>query len=343
MMAEPDLLYGSPHSTKCFGMEVKMKLLVLTPSLKDRHREAIIEKAGSYDVEVCFAASEDEIPSDFSEPDIIYGFGVKTAQNCRTLKWMCVPWAGVDSLMKPGIFANDECILTNSSGAYGVSIAEHIIAVTLMMMRHLTTYHEEILKGNWGRERYHQDSIKDSRITVLGTGDIGCTFATRARAFEPAGIVGVSRSGVCERFDFDKMLKTDDLDSVLPDTDLLVMSLPGTDETVNILNRERIMSMPQGAYIVNVGRGSAIDDDALCDALESGHLGGASLDVFKTEPLPKESRLWKTKNLLITPHVAGNLTLDHTLNKNVDMFLEDMDNFFNDRPLKNKVDRSRGY
>ena len=81
----------------------------------------------------------------------------------------------------------------------------------------------------------------------------------------------------------------------------------------------------------------------MAEYLNNGHLAGAALDVFKTEPLPKDSYLWKTKNLLITPHVAGNQTLEHTLNKNVDMFLEDLDNFLNNRPLKYEVDRKRGY
>ena len=99
--------------------------------------------------------------------------------------------------------------------------------------------------------------------------------------------------------------------------------------------------LPEGAYVVNVGRGSAIDEDALADLLENGHLGGAASDVFVNEPLPKESRLWKTKNLLITPHIAGNLTLDYTQDKNVEMFCEDLVNYTSGKPLKYVVDRKK--
>ena len=121
------------------------------------------------------------------------------------------------------------------------------------------------------------------------------------------------------------------------------MSLPATPETKGILSRERFALLPQDAYIVNVGRGSAIDEDALADNLESGHLAGAALDVFQNEPLPADNRLWKTKNLLITPHVAGNMTLPYTKDKNVKMFIEDLKNFTEGRPLHYLVDRKLGY
>ena len=124
---------------------------------------------------------------------------------------------------------------------------------------------------------------------------------------------------------------------------LLVMSLPDTPETRNTLSRERIALLPEDAYVVNVGRGSAIDEDALADSLDSGRLAGAALDVFRTEPLPEDSRLWNTRNLLITPHVAGNLTADHTIGRNVEMFCEDLDNYASGRQLRYLVDRSLGY
>ena len=106
---------------------------------------------------------------------------------------------------------------------------------------------------------------------------------------------------------------------------------------------ERLPLLPQGAYVINVGRGSAIDENALADALDNGQLAGAALDVFQTEPLPAGHRLWKTKNLIITPHVAGNMTLAHTRDKNVQMFLEDLKNLTEGKPLKYLVDRKLGY
>jgi phosphoglycerate dehydrogenase-like enzyme len=319
-----------------------MKIIVLNKSLKEGHIDKIRKTAERIGAEVFFGKDESEIPAEFSSADVLYGFGMETAKKSKDLKWLCVPSAGVDYLMKPGCFANEECLLTNSSGAYGVTIAEHMIAVSLMMMRNMTVIHEESLRGEWGSPR-PQRSLKDCRITVLGTGDIGRAFAKRARAFEPAAVTGVSRSGICDDPSFDKVLKISELDGILPGTDLLAMSLPDTPETRNVLSAERLALLPEGSYVVNVGRGSAIDETALAVFLESGHLAGAALDVFHTEPLPKDSPLWKIKNLLITPHVAGNLTLDHTLDKNVDMFLEDLENYAEGLPLKHLVDRNKGY
>ena len=310
--------------------------------LEQKHFDQIKSAADQVGAEVFFYKAESEIPQDNFDADIIYGFAPSIVKSSKSLKWLCVPWAGVDSIIAPDYFANQDCLLTNSAGAYGVSIAEHMIAVSLMMMRRLDEFMAETKNGQWLSPR-PQKSLKDCRITVLGTGDIGTTFANRARAFEPAAIVGVCRSGKSSSTVYDKVLPVSELDSILPQTDLLAMSLPATAETKGILSRERLALLPQGAYIVNVGRGSAIDEDALADNLESGHLAGAALDVFQTEPLPAGSRLWKTKNLLITPHIAGNMTLPYTKDKNVQMFIEDLKNFVQGRPFHYLVDRKLGY
>ncbi len=319
-----------------------MKVIVLSSDLQQKHKDMIITTADRLDVQVCFSETEDDVPSDFEDAEVVYGAAMKTASRSKNLKWFCAPSAGVDTLLKPGIFANKDCIISNSAGAYGVSIAEHIIMVSLMLMRKMHIIYKKSISGEWG-SRMPQKSLKDCRITVLGTGDLGSTFAKRAKAFDPKTIVGISRSGKCSEQSFDKIYSTEDLDKVLPETDLLVMCLPDTPETRGILSRERIALLPVDAYIVNVGRGSAIDEDALADSLEADKLAGAALDVFVNEPLPAESRLWNTKNLIITPHVAGNLTLQYTVDKNVEMFCEDLENYANGLSLKYVVDKKRGY
>ena len=139
------------------------------------------------------------------------------------------------------------------------------------------------------------------------------------------------------------MYTFEELDSVLPKTEILVMALPATKETNHILSRERIALLPEDAYVVNVGRGSAIDQEALMEALNGGHLAGAALDVVDPEPLPENDPLWDTKHLILTPHISGNLTLGYTCDRNVELFCEDLRNYAAGRRLKRLVDRKIGY
>lgn len=274
--------------------------------------------------------------------EVLYAHSVDMLRAApATLKWYCCSYAGVDPYCKaPSIFANPDCLLTNSNG-YGVTIAEHVVMVLLMLLRRMPEYGEVVRNRGWSNQLPIR-SIRDNEFTILGTGNIGVNVAERLRGMGAAKIVGLSRSGHSNPA-FDEVLPIAGLDQVLPRTKNLVMALPGTPETIGILTKARIALLPADACVVNVGRGTAIDQDALMDALNSGRLSGAALDVMDPEPLPKDHPLWTTKNLILTPHVSGNMTLGYTCNVNVDMFCEDLANYAAGRPLKNLVDRTRGY
>ncbi|MDD3346706.1 D-2-hydroxyacid dehydrogenase [Oscillibacter sp.] len=258
------------------------------------------------------------------------------------LKWYCASSAGVDVYCKnDGIFANPDCLLSNSN-AYGVTIAEYVVMVTLMLLRRMPEYTEPLRNHEWAPPRAIR-SIRDSEITVLGTGNIGSNVAQRMRGMGAARIVGLSRSGKAREAVYDELYPTSELDKVLPNTHILVMALPSTAETFGILSRERIALLPQDAIVINVGRGTAVDQSALVDALNAGQIAGAGLDVMVPEPLPKDDPLWNAKNLVLTPHTSGNLTLGYTCEANVDMFCADLGNYAAGRPLTHLVDRSRGY
>ena len=258
-----------------------------------------------------------------------------------TLKWYCCSFAGVDPYCKdPAIFANPDCILTNSN-VYGVTIAEHVVMVTLMLLRRMPEYEEVVRNRSWSNQLPIR-SIRDNEFTILGTGNIGVNVADRMRGMGAAKIIGLSRSGRPHPA-FDEVHPIADLDKVLPDTKILVMALPGTAETIHILNRERIALLPKDAYIINVGRGTALDQDALTEALNSRRLAGAALDVMVPEPLPPDHPLWNARNLILTPHVSGNMTLGYTCDVNVEMFCRDLANYAAGRPLVNLVDRTLGY
>ena len=142
--------------------------------------------------------------------------------------------------------------------------------VCLMLLRRQMEYTEIIRAGGWETLPGGIRSLHGARITVLGTGDIGTEFARRAQAFHPACITGVRRTVRSSDPAFTSIHAIAELDSVLPETDILVMALPSTAETVGILSRERIALLPDSAFVVNVGRGTAIDQEALCDALNVG-------------------------------------------------------------------------
>ena len=318
------------------------KLLVNLPSLTEDHRAAISRAAGIHGYEVLFRDDRAEALASATDAEIIFSADPALAGVAASLKWMCASFAGVDHFMGDGAFANPDALLTNSSGAYGVTIAEHIVMVTLTLMRRQMEYDRAVRDRQWTGGLAIR-SIRDSRIAILGAGDIGREAAVRLRAFSPRRIVGLNRSGRDAGDMFDRTLPVSALDAVLPEADLLVMCMPGTPETRGIMDGRRLALLPRDAYLVNVGRGSAIDEAALIDLMRGGHLSGAALDVFAHEPLSPQDPLWDCPRLMITPHVAGNMTLGYTVDRIVEMFLEDFDRFCAGQPLRHLVDRKRGY
>ena len=314
------------------------KLVVILPGLTEEQREAIVGCAGTQGFEACFFESVQEAQPAMDGAEILFGNAPTLAEGVPSLSWICTPSAGANQFTA---FANPRALLTNSSGAYGVTIAEHIVMMALELMRRQPEYNEIVRAHHW-RQDLKVRSLFGSRVTLLGTGDIGQQAALRLRGFSPAALVGVNRRGRNPNGLFDRVLPIDSLDEVLPETDLLILSLPGTPETTHIMDAQRLDLLPEGSFLVNVGRGSAIDQRALESKLRAHQLS-AGLDVFETEPLPPEDSLWDCPNLLITPHAAGNRTLAHTQQRIVDLFLEDFENYCAGRPLARLVNRKMGY
>lgn len=278
------------------------------------------------DVQIAFA------PSDGRSPDL-----VKAAPG---LQWFASYYAGVDPLIRTQVLSKDT-VLTNGSGAYGVTIAEHMVMVTLMMMRRYPEYYGFVQTKQF-RSDLMIGSLYGSTVVICGTGDIGSNFARRLRAFCPAKIIGVNRSGRCGA-DFDEVVKIEDIETVLPKADVLALTLPGTAETNNLISAERISMLKNSAFIVNVGRGNSIDQDAVIAALNAGRLAGAALDVFREEPIPEQDPAWNTPGLLVTPHCSGKMTMAFTRDTLVDTFCENLKRFHEGKPMLHVVDKSLGY
>lgn len=321
------------------------KICVYLEYLTDTHRRVIRREAGRAGFEVRFFPPRQfrAAAAYLQECEVLFAHSPELLRRApATLRWYCCAYAGVDPYCRDEtLFQNPDCLLSNSAGAYGDTIAEHLVMVILMLLRRMPEYQVLMETAGWGGGLPVR-SILGSRVTVLGTGDVGGGFARRARAMGASRVTGVSRRG-WQKSGFDAVEKLESLESLLPQTDILVSALPGTPETAGVLSRSRIALLPPHAVLANVGRGSAVDQEALADALNSGKLAGAALDVMTPEPLPPDHPLRRTKNLILTPHVAGDMTLGRTCDRTVELFCADLFNYAAGVAPAQLVDRRLGY
>lgn len=256
------------------------------------------------------------------------------------LEWLQTNSAGVEPYIQPGVLAGDT-LLTNATGAYGLAIAEHMLGMLLELFKKLELYRDAQKSGAW-QSQGAVKAVYGSTVLVLGMGDIGGEFAVRCKALG-AKVIGVRRSPrPCPEY-ADEVHLLEDLDSLLPQADVVAVTLPGTDATRGLMSRERLAKMKEGAVLLNVGRGFIVDTEALCDALERGHLSGAGVDVTDPEPLPPTHRLWNIPTAVVTPHISGFYHLRETHERIVGIFLENLRHFQAGEPLRNLVDFATGY
>lgn len=256
------------------------------------------------------------------------------------LEWLQTNSAGVEPYIRPGVLAGDT-LLTNATGAYGLAIAEHMLGMLLELFKKLELYRDAQKSGAW-QSQGAVKAVYGSTVLVLGMGDIGGEFVARCKALG-AKVIGVRRSPrPCPEY-ADEVHLLEDLDSLLPQADVVAITLPGTDATRGLMSRERLAKMKEGAVLLNVGRGFIVDTEALCDALERGHLSGAGVDVTDPEPLPPTHRLWNIPTAVVTPHISGFYHLRETHERIVGIFLENLRHFQAGEPLRNLVDFATGY
>lgn len=265
---------------------------------------------------------------------------IDRVKEAKALQFLQLFTAGSDAYAAEGVMPKGT-LLANATGTYGLAISEYMVGVLLSLNKKLHLYRDQQHKGIWqslGEVR----AVCNSTVLVVGLGDLGGEFAKRIKVFG-AKVIGVRRAGRDKPDYVDELYLSDRLDTLLPLADTVALCLPQSADTQNLMNRERIAKMKPGAVLINVGRGSAVDADALCDALDAGLLSGAALDVTAPEPLPEDSRLWKTENLVLTPHVSGGNSLPETRNRLIHLMADNLAAFIEERPLKNIVDAKTGY
>ncbi|KEF56272.1 uncharacterized protein A1O9_07853 [Exophiala aquamarina CBS 119918] len=231
------------------------------------------------------------------------------SKRLKKLRWIQSLAAGPNDVLSAGF--DSSIIVTTGSGLHDHTVAEHALGMLLNSARRFYEMRDYQLQGKWpghlggpqpDRPAGAFTTLRDANILIWGFGNIAKKLTPWLTALG-ATVRGVARhAGVRNGIE---VYSEDKLPELLPKTDALVMILPGSESTHHALNAERLKLLPKHAWIVNVGRGTSVDEDALTAALEKGEIGGASLDVFEKEPLPEGSSLWKAPNLVVSPHAAG--------------------------------------
>lgn len=253
------------------------------------------------------------------------------------LRWVHWAGAGVDAALFPAL-RDSNVILTNARGVFDRPIAEYVLGLVLCFAKGFPRTIRAQDRKHW--DFRHAETLANKTALVVGVGSIGREIAVLLKA---AGmqVVGVGRSERPGDPVFGSIHALADLDRLLEEADYVVNITPSTPATRGLFSHRRFERMKSTARFINVGRGDAVDEDALVRALESGTIAGAALDVFATEPLPDTSRLWELENLVVSPHMSGDVGDSHaTL---VAQFIDNLRLFVRGEPLNNVVDKQKGY
>ncbi len=248
---------------------------------------------------------EDVTAEDMQWAEIFLGWPPRRfLKGASQLSWIHLPSAGADGYADPGLYAHSQVIVTNSSGVYGVPMAEHAFALMLAFSRTLYRYARFQQEKRW-QKLPDSGELYGKTIGILGLGDIGTQIALRAKAFGME-VWGYKRRMTEKPPYVDHLVSgSKGLRELLTVSDYVVIALPLTRETEKLIGERELGWMQPHAVLINVGRGPIIDEQALINALRAGRLAGAGLDVFEEEPLPPTSPLWEMPNVVITPHSGG--------------------------------------
>ncbi len=318
-----------------------IKAYCITKYLSEDNMRAISEACEQYGYDMTFFGTSEQAAGKVSDGEVLYCNNARLIDRMPQLKWCHSSSAGVNNFIATGAFGNGDVILTNSSGAYGRAISEHIIMVTLLLLRRMNEYSEIIAAREW-KQNLKIRSIYGSNIAIVGTGNLGSTAAEKFKGLGAGSVIGFSRSGKA-REPFDEVYRIDDFEKRIGKVDVVVMCVPDTPMTHGLLSAQRIAALPETAFVVNVGRGVTVDQEALVKALNDGKIAGAALDVAVPEPLPADHPLWTAKNCIITPHSSGDMGLQYSVDVTVEIFCENLRRYAEGAELVNVVDCDAGY
>ena len=311
-------------------------------TIKNSHFEKAFKKFPKIKekVEIFIDWDEDNFNSSMSTSDILIAWNFPTSnlkKNSPNLKWIHCISAGIEHLL-PLDWMFEGLVLTNNSGVHSKKAGEYGLMSILMLQNHLP----KIITNQKNKKfvSLFSNPIAGKTIVVVGTGSLGGAMIHHLAQLGP-NIIGVNRKGGTVK-GCSKVITVDKIDSVLPEADILYLATPETPETKNLISRKRLDLLKPSCGIVNIGRQSAIDYDALCEKLKTKKIAGAILDVFSHEPIKSDSKLWGIPNLIITPHVSAD-DGESYVSLTLDLFMKNLELFINNKPLVNQVNKKLGY
>jgi phosphoglycerate dehydrogenase-like enzyme len=289
---------------------------------------------------VTVARSAEELEDAIADADVLFAWDFRTTllpdawPNARRMRWIHAASAGVDAVLIPEVVQSD-IVVTNSRGVFDRGIAEFCLGAMLFFAKDARTTIELQRERRW-RHR-ETELLRGARLLVVGAGSIGHEVGSLAKAVGLEG-EGVARS---DRDDpvFGRIAAQSELHTLLARADYVAITAPLTPDTEGLFDRDAFAAMKRGARLINVGRGPIVDEDALLDALRSGQVGGAALDVFHTEPLPEDHPFWEMPNVLVSHHMSGDyIGWREAL---VELFADNLSRYTAGEPLHNVVDKRR--
>ena len=344
--------------------------LVLHPAVEPERLAKIVDAARP--MAVVNAQSEAEARAAIAEADAFFGkLTPELLQAARRLRWVQSPTASLEHFMFPELVEHP-CVLTNMRGLYSDVIADHVFGYVLCFARNFHHYIRNQLEARWAPvggkpespvpeegardqaelsgfvtgpahvsavDRSHLH-LADQTLGVVGLGQIGSEIARRGLAFGMR-VLAVDPVQTAAPPGMAALWRLDRLPDLLGESDFVVIAAPHTPETAKLFRRAQFRQMKPTAYLINIGRGAIVDLEDLVAALRASEIGGAGLDVYETEPLPRDHPLWRMPNVILTPHVAGNSP--RIAERHLAVLLENVGRFSRGEPLTNVVDKRRWF
>ena len=306
----------------------------------------LIEKLRATGPEVkVVPVNEESVMTEIADADAFVG-EITSAQvrAAKNLKWVAIMSAGVERVLFPKDGSDDlrqsTIILTNNKVVQGPEIADHALAMLLMLSRNLYVLYKNDQQQVWNPMSFHGIELRGKTAVVVGVGGVGSQIALRANAFGMK-IIGVDPEDKPFLPFVDRLVKPDQLDEVLPLADALFLSVPDTPKSHKMIGERQFQLLKRDSYFIAVSRGGIYEMPALVKALDEKRLAGAGVDVTDPEPLPKGHALWQFPNAIVTPHIAGRS--DQDASRMVGTIVENARRFVAGKPMINVVDKQKGY